>query len=592
MDYPFINPVEILQRRAQETPDRLSHMLLGAKEEENQSLTYSQLDAAVREMAAYLQSVAEPGQRALLVYPTSLEFIVAMYACLYAGIVPIPTNPPGMNRSAQRLEAIARDAQAALVLTTPEYQAAFLAEAAQFPDFAALTWVTRDSVRAGGSHSLQMPVITPQTTAFIQYTSGSTNIPKGVIISYRNLSYNAHAIRQTRLYEFSDESIALNWAPLFHDMGLLVSVFQTVIDGTKSLMMSPIMFMQNPVSWLRGIQKYKVTASGAPNFAYELCIHKIPLEKCEGLDLSSWKLAYNSAEPVRAETQEAFAKKFAPFGFRPEAFAPCYGLAEATLEVSAYTGEPKTLTLTISRSAFEEGKVRPVEAANGKDTLTMVSSGAPLADIRIAIADPKTRHARAADEVGEVWLAGGNIAEGYWNRPEDTKHTFGAHLVGSHEGPFLRTGDLGFMHNGHLYITGRLKDLLIVRGRNYYPQDIELTVEKTHPALRAGGGAAFSVTEDNVEQLVVVHETQRREIEGVDWQEVIKTIRANIAREHGIRAHAVVLIRRATISKTSSGKIMRSEMKRQFLENELQVVAEWRAPGKQIALDEASTAGI
>ncbi len=578
MEYPFINPVEILQRRAQETPDRLSHMLLGAKEEENQSLTYSQLDGAVKEMAAYLQSVSEPGQRALLVYPTSLEFIQAMYACLYAGIVPIPTNPPGMNRSAQRLEAIAKDARARLVLTTPEYQAAFLAEAAQFPDFAALTWVTRDAIRAGGGHSLQIPVITPQSTAFIQYTSGSTSIPKGVIISYRNLSYNAHAIRETRKYELSDESVALNWAPLFHDMGLLVSVFQTVIDKSPSLMMSPIMFMQNPVSWLRNIQKYRVTGSGAPNFAYELCINKIPLEKCEGLDLSTWKLAYNSAEPVRAETQAAFAEKFAPFGFHSESFAPCYGLAEATLEVSAYTNEPKTITLTISRNAFEEGKVVPAEATNGKDTLTMVSSGAPLADMRVAIADPKTRHPRAADEVGEVWLSGGNIAEGYWNRPEDTKHTFGAQLAGTHEGPYLRTGDLGFMHNGHLYITGRLKDLLIVRGRNYYPQDVEATVEKTHPALRAGGGAAFSVTENDIEQLVVVHETQRREIEGVDWNEVIKTIRANIAREHGIRAHAVILIRRATISKTSSGKIMRSEMKRQFLENELQVVAEWRAP--------------
>lgn len=578
MEYPFINPVEILQRRAAETPNRLSHMLLGATEAENQSLTYSQLDAEVKKMAAYLQSVAEPGQRALLVYPTSLDFVIAMYACLYAGVIPIPTNPPGMNRSAQRLEAIARDAQAALVLTTPEYQRAFLLEAEQFPQFAALKWVTRETVEAGGAHSLQIPKITPQSIAFMQYTSGSTNIPKGVIISYRNLSYNAHAIRQTRKYELSEESTALNWAPLFHDMGLLVSVFQTVIDGTKSLMMSPIMFMQNPVSWLRGIHKYRVTASGAPNFAYELCIHKIPPEKCEGLDLSSWKLAYNSAEPVRAETQEAFAKKFAPFGFRPEAFAPCYGLAEATLEVSAYTGEPKTITLTIKRSDFEEGKITPVESAEEKNTLTMVSSGAPLADIRVLIADPHTRKRRADDEVGEVWLAGGNIAEGYWNRPEDTKHTFGAHTSDTHEGPFLRTGDLGFMHDGHLYITGRLKDLLIVRGRNYYPQDIEITVEKTHPALRPGGGAAFSITENGTERLVVVHETQRREMEGVDWNEVIKAIRANIAREHGIRAHAVVLIRRATIAKTSSGKIMRSEMKRQFLANELQVVAEWRAP--------------
>jgi acyl-CoA synthetase (AMP-forming)/AMP-acid ligase II len=578
MDFPFINPVDVLQKRARETPDQLSHLLLGIQESENQSFTYSQLDGKVREMAAYLQSVAEPGQRALLVYPTSLEFIVAMYACLYAGIIPIPTNPPGMNRSAQRLEAIAKDARARLVLTTPEYQTAFLSEAAQFPDFAALTWVTREAVQSGSGHSLQIPNIQPSSTAFIQYTSGSTNIPKGVIISFRNISFNAYAIRETRKYELSNDAVIFNWAPLFHDMGLLVSVFQTVLDGSRGIMMSPIMFMQNPVSWLRGIHKYHATASGAPNFAYELCIHKIPVEKCEGLDLSSWLLAYNSAEPVRAETQAAFAEKFAPFGFRAESFTPCYGLAEATLEVSAYTHEPKTITLTIKRNDFEEGKVTPVESTGGKDTLTMVSSGKPLADLRVAIVDPKTRKRRSGDEVGEVWIAGGNVAEGYWNRPEDTKHTFGAQIAETHEGPFLRTGDLGFLNNGHLYITGRLKDLLIVRGRNYYPQDIEMTVEGTHPALRAGGGAAFAVTEKDEDQLVVVHEVQRREMEGVDWNEVIKTIRSNIAREHGIRAHAVVLIRRATVSKTSSGKIMRSEMRRQFLANELQVIAEWRAP--------------
>ncbi len=580
MDYPFINPVEILQRRAQETPDRLSHLLLGASEAENQSLTYLQMDRQARELGAHLQSVAEPGQRALLVYPTSLEFIVAMYACLYAGIIPIPTNPPGMNRSAQRLEAIAKDAQARLVLTTPEYQHAFLAEAEQFPDFAALTWVTRDAVQAAGAHSLQIPEITPQTIAFMQYTSGSTNIPKGVIISYRNLSHNLHSLHETRLRgkEFSDDSVILTWTPLFHDMGLLIGVFLTPIDGTPSILMPPIQFMQNPFHWLKNIQKFKATASGGPNFAYELCVNKIPLEKCEGLDLSSWKIAYSSAEPVRAETQARFAEKFAPFGFRPEAQAPCYGMAETTLVISFYTGEPKTITERFRRADFEEGRLVPSDSDDPKEIVETVSSGPLLADYKAAIVHPKNRKRCAPNEVGEIWISGDSVGEGYWNRPEDSKHTFGAHIAETHEGPYLRTGDLGFIHNDHLYITGRLKDLLIVRGRNYYPQDVEMTVEKTHPVLRAGGGAAFAVSKNDVEQLIVVHETQRREIEGVDWQEVIKTIRANIAREHGIRAHAVVLIRRATVAKTSSGKIQRTEMKRRFLENELEIVAEWRAP--------------
>ncbi len=578
-NFPTINPVEILQQRAAADPQRLSHMLLGASEAENQSLTYSQLDSAVKEMAAYLQAVAEPGQRALLVYPTSLEFIIAMYACLYAGVVPIPTNPPGANRSAQRLDSIARDARASLVLTTPDFQSAFTSSADSYPDFAALRWVTRDSLQTPSKRAWQPIRPRPEDIAFMQYTSGSTNLPKGVIISYRNFSHQMHALHATRTLEYSrDDAKILSWTPLFHDMGLLVGVFLTVIDHTPGIMMSPIAFMQQPVSWLKAIQKYRITASGGPNFAYELCANKIPLEKCEGLDLSSWKLAYNSAEPVRAETQEKFAAKFAPFGFKPQAFHPCYGMAETTLVITVYGGAQKTITYRVRRADFEQGKLVPTSSDNSKDYVELVSSGLPLVDYEVKIVNPHTRQLCAGDEIGEVWVKGDSVGEGYWNRPEETEHTFGAHIDGTGEGPFLRTGDLGFMHDGHLYITGRLKDLLIVRGRNYYPQDIEMTVENTHAGLRAGGGAAFAVNANSMEGLVAVQEVQRREMAGVDWNEVIKTIRANIAREHGIRALAVVLIRKTSIPKTSSGKIMRSETCRQFLAGELDIIAEWRAP--------------
>lgn len=578
MSLPFINPIEILQQRAQEDPDRLCHMILGAKEEENESFTYSQLDHAAKELAAHLQHIAEPGQRALIVHPTGLEFITAMYACLYAGIVPIPTNPPGMNRSAQRLEAIARDARASLVLTTPEFQAIFAATADQFPEFAALQWVTRDSLHATRGRVWQPRQVKPEDIAFIQYTSGSTNLPKGVVISFRNLSHDMHALHATRYREYSrDESVSLIWTPLFHDMGLLIGVFLTPMYRTPSLLMSPIQFMTNPLLWLRAMQKYNATASGGPNFAYELCVQKIPLEKCEGLDLSKWKIAYNSAEPIRAETQARFAEKFAPFGFDPRALSPCYGMAETTLVISYYTGEPKTITLHLSRSDFEQGKIVPTASTDPKEYVEPVSSGKPLVDFDVAIVNPTTLQRCAPDEVGEVWVHGDSVAEGYWNRPEETEATFGAHIEGTGEGPFLRTGDLGFMNEGHLYITGRLKDLVIVRGRNYYPQDVELTVENSHPGMRPGGGAAFAIKAGGTEQLIVVHEVQRRDLAGVDWDEVIKTIRANVAREHGIRASAVVLIKKSSIPKTSSGKIMRSETKRQFLENELDIVAEWRA---------------
>ena len=579
MSMPFINPVEVLQRRAQEDPERISHLLLGAKEEDNQSFTYGQLDSAVKRMAAHLQHVAEPGQRALLVFPTGLEFITAMYACIYAGIAPIPTNPPGANRSAQRLDAIARDARASLVLTTPEYKKAFAESADQFPDFAALQWVTRDSLHATSGLSWQPRQVRPEDVAFIQYTSGSTNIPKGVIISFRNFSHNMHALHATRINEYTrDDSVILTWTPLFHDMGLLIGVFLAPMFRTPSILMSPIQFMTNPLLWLRAVQKYKATASGGPNFAYELCVNKIPLEKCEGLDLSSWKIAYNSAEPVRAETMTRFAEKFAPFGFNPRALTPCYGMAETTLVISYYNGEPKIITHRIRRDQFEQGKVIPTDSNDPKEYVEAVSSGKPVVDYRLAIVNPHTRQRCAPDEVGEIWVRGDSVGEGYWNRPEETTHTFGAHIEGTDEGPFLRTGDLGFIHEDHLYVTGRLKDLVIVRGRNYYPQDVELTVEKTHPILRQGGGATFAVKANGVEQLVAVQEVQRREAEGVDWNELLKQIRANIAREHGIRAYAVVLIRKSSLPKTSSGKIMRSETRRKFLENELEIVAEWRAP--------------
>jgi acyl-CoA synthetase (AMP-forming)/AMP-acid ligase II len=582
MTLPFINPVEVLQRRAAEDPNRLSHLLLGAKEEENESLTYSQLDRKVKEFAAYLQHVAEPGQRALLVYPTGLEFIQAMYACLYAGIIPIPTNPPGMNRSAQRLAAIATDARASLVLTTPEYQQAFAGTADQFPEFAALRWVTRDALRGAANLAWQERPVKPEDIAFMQYTSGSTNIPKGVIISFRNFSHQMHALHETRTRrgEYSrDDSTALTWTPLFHDMGLLIGTFLTPMDRTPSILMTPIQFMQSPLNWLRGIQKFNITASGGPNFAYELCVSKIPLEKCEGLDLSSWKIAYNSAEPVRAETQARFAEKFAPFGFDPTSLSPCYGMAETTLVISFYSGAPKTIVHRVRRADFEQGRLIPSDSTDPKEFVEPVSSGAPLVDYEIAIVDPHTKHRCALDEVGEIWVRGDSVGEGYWNRPEETAHTFGAHIEGTGEGPYLRTGDLGFLHEGHVYVTGRLKDLLIVRGRNYYPQDVEMTVENVHPGLRQGGGAAFAVKAGGAEQLVVVHEVQRRELPGVDWNEVIKTIRADVAREHGIRASAVILIKKSSIPKTSSGKIMRSETRRQFLAGELEVVAEWRAPG-------------
>ncbi|MEW5872814.1 MAG: fatty acyl-AMP ligase [Chloroflexota bacterium] len=582
METPFITPVEILQQRAQATPDKLAFALLDQGETETERVTYAELDRSARQIAAYLQAISQPGERAMLIFPPGLDFVRALYGCLYAGVVPIPTNPPGLARSAGRLYAIVKDSQASLVMTTPELHMLFQAYIGTYPDLQEIRWLDSATLQANLDPQApwQPPDLSPERLAFIQYTSGSTNTPKGVMISYRNLSYNRYVIGEVRKHEMasSEQAVIMNWVPLFHDMGLIAGIFQSVYDGTPSILINPIAFMQKPARWLQAISQYRATASGGPNFAYELCILKVTPQECEGLDLSSWKVAYNSAEPVRAATQDRFSEKFAPYGFQPEAFYPCYGLAEATLLVSAYGEAQRTVTLSVDRAALEQGKIVACEPSS-EDHQELVSCGPPLLGLKVAIVDPATCERCAPDDIGEIWVQGENIGEGYWNNPQDTAETFQAHIHPTGEGPFLRTGDLGFMYEGNLYVTGRQKDLIIVRGRNYYPQDVELTVQNSHPAMRPGSGAVFAVETSNMERLVVVQEVRHRHNGDQGWEEVIKKIRHDIAREHGIRAHSVLLIGKGDISKTSSGKIMRAECRQRFLESDYDIVADWRAPG-------------
>jgi acyl-CoA synthetase (AMP-forming)/AMP-acid ligase II len=403
------------------------------------------------------------------------------------------------------------------------------------------------------------------------------------MISNRNLTYNSEAIHVARKQELADDSVMLTWTPLFHDMGLLLGVFQGVYDNHISILMTPIAFIQKPIRWLRAISKYRATLSGGPNFAFAVCNDKISPQDCEGIDLSTWRLAYNSAEPVRAETQDGFYKKFSPYGFKYRTFFPCYGLAETTLLVSGYGNAKETITYPADRNALEEGQVIPCDQSDPKNCNPQVCCGSPLLGIQTVIVDPVSQEHCHPDEIGEIWVSGGNVAEGYWNRDDETRESFQARIKDSNEGPFLRTGDLGFVHAGQLYVTGRYKDLIIVRGRNYYPQDIEDTVQKSHPAMRPGGGAAFSIKKDGTEHLVIIQEVRKEYLDPSLWDqasinEVFKTIRYDIAREHGIRASCVTLIIPSTIPKTSSGKIMRSECQELFHNGELKTVVEWRAP--------------
>ncbi len=564
--------VDLLSWRALHQPDRCIYTFLVDGETEEVHLTYGELDRQARAIGAWLQRLDSTGERALLLYPAGLEYITAFFGCLYAGVVAVPAYPPRRNRPTPRLQAIAADAQATVALTTASILSDIERRFAHDPDLEAMHWLVTDDIPAGVETDWQKPDLTDDTLAFLQYTSGSTSMPKGVMLSHSNLMHNLALIYHG--FNINAESRGIFWLPVYHDMGLIGSILEPIYVGRPSVLMSPITFLQRPVRWLQAITRYKGTISGAPNFAYELCIGKITPEQRASLDLSSWELAFCGAEPVRPKTLERFAETFAGCGFRWEAFYPCYGLAEATVFVSGGLGPGQPLVHTVQKSALTRGQV--VKATAGeKDTQTLVGCGQALLNQKIVIVDPEALSRCQPNQVGEIWVSGPSIARGYWNRAEETKHAFQAYLADTGEGPFLRTGDLGFLQDGQLFVTGRLKDLIIIRGRNHYPQDIELTVEQSHPALRSACGAAFSVEVAGEERLVVVQEVERLYLRHLDIDEVVTAVRQAMMENHELQIYAVLLLKTGSIPKTSSGKIQRHACRTGFLKGDLTVVGKW-----------------
>lgn len=563
--------VDLLRWRALHHPDRLAYTFLGDDEANETHLSYGELDRRARDIAVRLQSSGAVGKRVLLLYPSGLEFIAALFGCMYAGAIAVPVYPPKLNRPLPRLQAVAADAQASVAFTTTPILSKLRTRLAQAPDLQTLHWWATDDCTEDASAGWQDPRIESDNLAFLQYTSGSTGIPKGVMVSHDNLLYNL-ALIQHRL-SYSPSSRIVSWLPLYHDLGLIGGILTPLFVGFPSALMSPLSFLQRPLRWLQAISRQKATSSGGPNFAYDLCVRRIKPEDKEALDLSSWTVAINGAEPVRRETIERFAASFSGCGFQREAFYPGYGLAEATLFVSGGATTDGPSVRTISRTSL--GKDRAVDVSvEGEDTLTLVSSGRTLKSQRIVVVHPQSLVRQEEGQVGEVWVSGPSVAQGYWNRPEETERTFRARLAGTNEGPFLRTGDLGFMRDGELFVTGRVKDLIVIRGQNHYPQDIELTVESSHKALRPDCGAAFSIEVASEERLVIVQEVERRQ--KPDVEEVVEAVRQAVAEEHGLQVHAVALIKTGSVPKTSSGKIKRQSCRASFLEDSLEVVGEWR----------------
>lgn len=562
--------MELLRRRALYQPDDLAYTFL-EDEGREVSLTYGELDRQARAIGATLEGAGAAGERVLLLYPAGLEYVAAYFGCIYAGALAVPIYPPRANRNLLRIQNIVADAQATAALTTGQTLARIEPLLTHAPALNGLKWLLSDSISDDAAQSCREPQLSGDTLALLQYTSGSTSVPRGVMVSHANLLHNERMIRRAFLQ--TERTVIVSWLPLYHDMGLIGGVLQPLYTGSTCFLMSPAAFLQRPVRWLQAITRYGATCSGGPNFAYDLCVRRISEQERAALDLSRWTVAFNGSEPIRAETLERFATAFEPYGFRRDAFYPCYGLAEATLIVSGERTMPQPITKLFEAKALENNRVVEAQPGN-EDARLLVGSGAALPCEEVIIVDPASLTQCPPGYVGEIWVSGPSIAQGYWNRPEESVRTFRAHLLDTGEGPFLRTGDLGFCHDGQLFITGRLKDLIIIRGLNHYPQDIELTVESCHPALRPGCGAAFSVEVARHERLVVVQEVDSHQ--DLDMGELIDSIRQAIAEDHEIQPYAIVLIRRGSIPKTSSGKIQRHACRKGFLDKGLKVVWLWR----------------
>jgi amino acid adenylation domain-containing protein len=563
----------VLRARAEERPDQVAFTYLADGEAEGGRLTYSELERAATAIAAVLRGAVPAGERALLLYPPGLDFIAAFFGCLYAGVVAVPAYPPRPNdRSQSRVRSIARDAEPRAILTTSEVAAGARGLLAAAPELAAARWIATDTLDPSAARADPAPEPDPESVAFLQYTSGSTFDPKGVMVTHANLLHNERMVGSA--FGMDEESVVVGWLPLHHDMGLIGNVLQPIHAGARCVLMSPVAFLLRPRRWLQAISRYRGTTSGGPNFAYELCLRKASPEALAGLDLASWRVAFNGAEPVRAATLERFAATFAPCGFRAEAFYPCYGLAEATLFVSGGARGRAPRIAALNAAALERHDALPAASApEGEATRRLVSCGNAWGEQRLVVADPETSRELRPGAVGEIWISGPSVARGYWRNPEATVRDFSAFLHaadGRAEGPFLRTGDLGFVAGGELYVAGRLKDLVILRGRNHHPQDLELTAEGSHSDLRPGNGAAFSVDVEGEERLVVVHEVERRLRAGC--AEVAEAIRRAVAAEHEVQVHEVVLIRPGGLPKTSSGKVQRGLCRRLYLADELPVV--------------------
>lgn len=565
-----------LEYRAGEMPEERAFTLI-EHGEEDQTLTFRELHRQAQDVAALLLEKMPADGRALLLFPPGLDYVRALYGCFQAGIVAVSAPPPQPNRlhrTLPRLEAIAADAEISAVLTIDFIRQAAQSDAADSflkagGPLTEVEWIATDTAPEGGEVEVARPDLS--SMAFLQYTSGSTRDPRGVVLSHENLMGNSDLITEALGHIPNGLRKGLSWLPPYHDMGLIAGVLQPVHAGGLCIMMSPLTVIKRPARWLEAMSKYRVTTSGGPNFAYDLCVRRVDQETCEQLDLSDWEVAFNGAEPIRAETIDSFCEKFGPCGFKRDTFQTGYGLAEATLIVTSSPKETEPTVLEVDESALEDGFIRPVGDGPAK---RLVGSGLPFEGSKLIVVDPDEERRCEDGEVGEIWFTGPDVAQGYWRDPEETAETFGASLPDDPGSSYLRTGDLGAIVDGELFVVGRSKELIIVNGRNIYPHDIEFSAEAASPLVRAHCGAAFEQEVDGEVRIAILLEVDLPEDDD-GYEQIMAAVRRQVAEDLDLPLYWIGLCSRGTVPKTTSGKIQRRLCKSMVAEDDVELLAEY-----------------
>lgn len=592
--------IDRLVGHAATTPHKIAYTFLqddGCRAE----ISYSQLQHRVLGGASALRDRFPPGERLLLLFSPGIEFVVGFLACLAAGVIAVPAYPPRKNRSIHRLESIYGDARPAAILTARRDLAGISEQVAvQWPKCSMVA--IEELERSGGFSSADYDPPS-DSIAFLQYTSGSTANPRGVIVTHANLVANERQIQAS--FQQTPDSIMVSWLPLFHDMGLVGGVLQPLFVGGAGVLLSPMKFLRDPICWLQAVTDFRGTTTGAPNFAFEHCVDSIPDERISELDLSSLRVAYNGAEPVRDHTLRRFAAKFRPCGFREEAFFPCYGLAESTLLVSGGPPGRGPRTLQVCPDALAAHKVTRVSNDLGRSRC-LVSSGLIAEGTEVIIVDPESGEVCKPGMVGEIWLASDSVAQGYWNNEPDTLRTFNAVPISGNHRKYLRTGDTGFLDSGELFVTGRIKDVIIARGRNLYPQDIEAIVEPVIPFARPNTVVAFGLQAMRSEVVGIVAEAHRgllyqlgcAALHDAENQQLhapgripafIHEVREIVSRTFDVTADVICLVRPGSFFRTSSGKLQRSACKAAWLSGTLDLVFSWQSSRLKVPGDEPIT---